>query len=89
MSFFSKRFEYDTHERGSYEITSPGFSKEYSIKNNKGEMVASFAKTSSWIQSGAYHLQNNSDLLDSFELVAVVMGVHSIHKNQQINAGTM
>ncbi|MBD2872756.1 hypothetical protein [Paenibacillus arenilitoris] len=80
MSFFSKRYEYDAGERGVYEITSPAFSKEYEIADDSGQPSASFARTSGWLQSGAFCLNNRSGRLDSYELVAVVMGVHAIQK---------
>ncbi len=80
LSFLKKRYEYDAGNRGVYEITSPAFSKEYSIQRSNGEVVASFARTNSWMQTGAFRLQNDSKELDSYELVAVVMGVHEIEK---------
>lgn len=84
MSFFSKRFEYDAGDRGTYEITSPAFSREYTILHRgNGQEAASFAKISGWLQSGAFCLQNHSTELDDFELVAVVMGVHAIQKRQR------
>ncbi|QYR20886.1 hypothetical protein KZ483_24545 [Paenibacillus sp. sptzw28] len=83
MSFLSKRFEYDAGDRGIYEITAPAFSQEYSIQDISGQTVAAFARTSSWLQSGAFCLQNDSSRLDSYELVAVVMGVHAIQKRQR------
>lgn len=85
MSFLSKRFEYDAGDRGLFEITSPAFSQEYDIQDGSGQTVASFAKTSSWLQSGAFCLQNGSCKLDSYELVALVMGVHTIQKRQHAN----
>jgi hypothetical protein len=82
MSFFSKRYEYDAGERGVYEITSPAFSKEYDIMGSDGQTVATFARISGWLESGAFCLNNHSSLLESYELVAVVMGVHAIQKQQ-------
>jgi len=87
MSFLTKKYEYDTGNRGVYEITSPAFSKEYSIQRSNGEIVASFAKVSSWMQTGAFRLFNDSKELDSYELVVVVMGVHEIQKRDSQNAG--
>ncbi|MGM1048234.1 hypothetical protein SAMN05661091_4716 [Paenibacillus uliginis N3/975] len=80
MSFFSKKYEYDAGERGIYEITSPAFSKEYEIQGEGGRCVATFHRVSGWLQSGAYHLKNDSQHLDDWELIAVVMGVHAIQK---------
>lgn len=87
MSFFEKKYEYDAGNRGVFEITSPAFSKEYSIQNSHGETVASFAKINSWLQTGAFRLLNESKDLDSYELVTVVMGVHEIQKRDRQSAG--
>ncbi|MBP2000748.1 uncharacterized protein YxjI [Paenibacillus shirakamiensis] len=84
LSFLSKRYEYDAGEgRGVYEITCPLFSKEYSIVSMTGDVVARFIQTSRWLESGAYCLQNGSQLLDEYVLVGVVMGVHTMQKNTQ------
>ena len=85
MSFLKKKYEYDTGRRGVFEITSPAFSKEYSILQSNGEIVASFARINSWLQTGAFRLLNDSQELDSYELVAIVMGVHEIQKRDQHN----
>jgi uncharacterized protein YxjI len=85
MSFLKKKYEYDTGRRGVFEITSPAFSKEYSILKSNGEIVASFARINSWLQTGAFRLLNDSQELDSYELVAIVMGVHEIQKRDQHN----
>lgn len=88
ISFFTKRFEYDAGSRGLFEITSPAFSKEYHIMDDGGQPIASFVRTSKWMQSGAFQLQNSSAVLDSYELVAVVMGVHAIQKRQSAAAAS-
>ena len=80
LSFFSKRFEYDAGERGIYTIESPAFSRSYAIIDHAGIEVASFDKTSGWLESGAFCLNNRAKLLDCYELIAVVMGMHSIQK---------
>jgi uncharacterized protein YxjI len=80
FTLFSKRYEYDAGGRGVYEIESPAFSYSYSILDANEKEVASFEKTSSWLQSGAFCLRNYSSDLDSYELIAVVMGVQSIQK---------
>ncbi|MNP59541.1 hypothetical protein D3C76_1545440 [compost metagenome] len=85
ISFFTKKYEYDAGRRGIFEIISPAFSKEYSIQKSNGEIVATFARINSWLQSGAFCLKNESKDLDSYELVAVVMGVHEIQKRDQHN----
>lgn len=87
LSFFSKKFEYDARDRGLYEITAPAFTNEYSVQDSSGQTVATFNRTSSWLQSGAFCLHNHCTQLDSYELVAVVMGIHAIQK-QQSNAAT-
>ncbi|GAF07761.1 hypothetical protein JCM16418_1789 [Paenibacillus pini JCM 16418] len=87
ISFLAKKYEYDAGERGVYDITSPAFSKEYTVYDQGGQRVALFDQTSSWLQSGAFRLQNHSTLLDSYELIAVVMGVHAIRKHHQ-NGGS-
>jgi hypothetical protein len=80
IAFFSKLFEYDAGERGCYEITSPAFSREYEINDEAGTLVASFERVSGWFSADAYCLENHSDLLNSYELVTVVMGMHEIQK---------
>lgn len=82
ISFFSKKFEYETEDRGIYEIFSPAFSKEYTITDQHGTPVAQFAKISGWFESSAFCLRNESESLDSYELIAVVMGVHETNKRE-------
>lgn len=86
LSFFTKKFEYDAKDRGQFEITAPAFTNEYRVQDSYGQTVATFNRTSSWLQSGAFCLHNHSTLLDSYELIAVVMGIHAIQK--QANAAT-
>jgi uncharacterized protein YxjI len=88
MSFFDKKFEYDAGARGIFRITSPAFSREYTIQNHMGREVARFGRISGWFSSGAYALENLSDELESYELIAVVMGVHSIQKRHQSAASS-
>lgn len=80
FSMFSKKYEYDAGQRGLYAIESPAFSREYTILDDSGNAVASFERMNGWLQAGAFRLRNSSTLLDSYELIAVVMGVHSIQK---------
>lgn len=87
MAFFSKKYTYETDGRGTYEILSPAFSKEYEVTDESGELVARFEQVSGWFSSGAYHLNNQSPYLDSYELVAVIMGMHAIQK-RAANAAT-
>ncbi|KKO54223.1 hypothetical protein [Paenibacillus sp. DMB20] len=88
MSFLTKKYEYDANERGVYEILSPAFSKEYEVVDQSGRTVAGFRRISGWLQSGAYHLENNSGHLSDWELIAVVMGVHSIQKRVNKSASS-
>lgn len=83
FSLFEKKFEYDAGGRGVYEIHSPAFSREYSVLDPMGKEVASFGRVSGWFSAGAYALECSTDKLDPYELVAVVMGVHSIQKRHQ------
>ncbi|REK71272.1 hypothetical protein [Paenibacillus paeoniae] len=85
FSLFSKRYEYDAGYRGIYMIESPAFSQDYAILDRNERTVATFQKISSWLQPGAFRLQNNASELDSYELVAVIMGVHSIQKRTNNN----
>ncbi|MDO3408237.1 hypothetical protein QWJ34_00500 [Saccharibacillus sp. CPCC 101409] len=86
LTFFTKKFEYDAGENGVYEIESPNFSKEY-IVTERGQTVATFAKTNGWLRTDAYGLRNASRL-DDYELVAVVMGVNAIRKRQNSAASS-
>lgn len=88
FSLFSKRFEYDAGSRGLYTIESPAFSHDYSILDGNESEVASFQKVNGWLQAGAFQLRNHSSQLNSYELVAVIMGVHSIQKRQNSAAAT-
>ncbi|RIX48712.1 hypothetical protein D3P08_23740 [Paenibacillus nanensis] len=88
FSLFSKRYEYDAGSRGLYTIESPAFSHDYSILDGHESEVASFQKVSGWLQAGAFQLRNHSPQLNSYELVAVIMGVHSIQKRQNSAAAT-
>lgn len=86
FSLFSKRYEYDAGYRGIYIIESPAFSKDYAILDRNEATVATFHKVSGWLQPGAFRLQNDASELDSYELVAVIMGVHSIQKRNNSHA---
>lgn len=86
LSFLKKRYEYEAYDRGeTYEITSPALSKEYTVLNSRGAVAAYFRKTSSWMSAGAYCLENQSNELNNYELIAVIMGVNAIQKRQQSN----
>ncbi|MFF2886203.1 hypothetical protein [Paenibacillus sp. NPDC057967] len=86
FSLFSKRYEYDAGYRGIYTIESPAFSQDYAILDRSETTVATFQKVSGWLQPGAFRLLNDASELDSYELVAVIMGVHSIQKRNNNHA---
>jgi len=88
FSWTKKKYEYDAFGRGRFEITSPAFSKEYDIHNSMGKRIAAFERVSGWFASGAYALDNITEELDSYELVALIMGVHSIQKRHNSAAST-
>ncbi|MNB84465.1 hypothetical protein D3C75_313270 [compost metagenome] len=81
FSWSGKKFTYETEGRGIYDIDSPVFSREYEVTDESGA-VASFTQLNGWFSSGAYLLENSSMKLDSYELVAVIMGVHAIQKRR-------
>ncbi|RAP77221.1 hypothetical protein [Paenibacillus montanisoli] len=83
LAFFTKKFTYEAEGRGSYEIVSPAFSKEYEISDESGVLVARFEQVNGWFSSGAFVLNNQSAYLDTYELVAVIMGMHAIQKRQR------
>jgi uncharacterized protein YxjI len=85
MTFFSKKFTYETDGRGDYDIVSPAFSKEYEIFDMQEQLVARFEQTSSWFESEAYCLDNQSPRLDDYELVAVIMGMHEMQQRHHHN----
>lgn len=78
--FHVEKFIYESEGRGIYEIFSPAFFKEYSITDERGLAVAQFEKVNGWFESGAFCLRNESERLGSYELIAVVMGVHETNK---------
>lgn len=82
FSFFSKKYEYDAGSRGLYNVSAPAFSQEYDVTDGAGRIAASFRRTSGWFSSGAFVLDNQSEYLNTYELVAVVMGVHAINKRR-------
>jgi hypothetical protein len=79
FALFQKRFEY-TNSSGVYEITSPAFAREYEIIDSTGSTVASFQRTNGMFQSGAFVLDNFAERFDSYELIAVIMGIYQIQK---------
>ncbi|XID95837.1 hypothetical protein ACF3MZ_15490 [Paenibacillaceae bacterium WGS1546] len=83
LSFMSKRYEYERYGAGTYEITSPAFSKEYEIRNELGEVAASFERVSGWFEATAYRLTAHTGEVDAYEWVAVVLGMHEIRKRHR------
>ena len=83
LSFFSKRYRYDAYGRGIYEINSPAFSRDYVISEESGNVIASFQRINEWFSSQAYCLDNQSDHLSDYELIAVIMGINAIQKRQR------
>lgn len=80
LSFFSKKYTYETIGRGDYEIISPAFSKDYDIVDESEIVVAQFKQVNGWFSSGAFVLDNQCEFLDSYELIAVIIGMHAIQK---------
>ena len=89
MSMRSKKYEYDTGARGIYIITSPLFSKEYSIEDELGNRIATFKHINGWLQSRAYRLVNEGSQLGDYELVTVVMGVYELEKRSNDSGAPM
>ncbi|MFD0693947.1 hypothetical protein ACFQZT_07570 [Paenibacillus sp. GCM10027628] len=83
MSFMSKRYEYDAFGRGIYEIESEAFSREYEISDESGSVTASFEKVNGWFSASAYCLTNQTNEIDSYEWIAVILGMHEIQKRSQ------
>lgn len=82
---FSKKFHYETNNRGVYEITSPVFSREYYVKDHQGQEIATFTRVDSFFSAPAFKLVNKSAELSSEELVVVIMGVNAIEKRRRSN----
>jgi uncharacterized protein YxjI len=83
FAFFAKKFEYEAFGRGVFEIKSEAFSREFEVFDESGTIIASFQRVNGWFSVDAYCLDNRSDVLDSFELVAVIMGMHEIQKRHR------
>ncbi|TXK84162.1 hypothetical protein [Paenibacillus sp. N3.4] len=83
LSFMSKRYEYEAYGRGVYEITSPAFSREYEIRDERGQLSASFERVNGWFSASAYCLVNHSSDVDSYEWISVILGMHAIQKRHE------
>jgi len=89
MSFMSKRYEYDRYGIGIFEITSPAFSRDYEIRDEKGALAGSFKRINGWFQSSAYRLTVHDGRIGGYEWITVIMGMHEIQKrHQDSGAGT-
>lgn len=75
--FLTKTFLYEKEGCGTYEITSPAFSREYEITGDLGP-VATFRQVNGMFASAAYVLEVQSDVTDPYEWVTVIMGMHAI-----------
>ncbi|WP_201000716.1 hypothetical protein [Paenibacillus glycanilyticus] len=87
LSFFTKKYSYETIGRGDYEIISPAFSREYDVIDESDNIVAQFKQVNGWFSSGAFVLDNQCKFLDSYELIAVIIGMHAMQKAAS-SAGT-
>jgi len=83
LSFLSKRFEYARYGAGTYELTSPAFSREYEIADERGRIVVTFDRVSGWFEASAYRLTVHDGGIDAYEWVAVVLGMHEIQKRHR------
>ncbi|CAH0345449.1 hypothetical protein [Bacillus sp. CECT 9360] len=88
FTFFAKKYEYHAYERGSFLVKSEAFSKQYEIYKAEKKLAATFAKISGFFSSPTYQLQNYTDELPSEELIAIVMGINAIEKNNTAAAST-
>lgn len=89
MSIRSKKYEYNAGSRGTFTITSPLFSKAYTIEDDNGNSVAHFQKVNGWLQSRAYRLVNEDSRLNDYELITVVMGVYELEKRDNDASGSI
>lgn len=88
LSFFSKRFEYNTHDQYTYQIKSEAFSRDYEVFDEAENLVAEFKRISGFFSSPAFQLKNQSEKLSNEELIAVVMGVSMINKRNSAAANS-
>ncbi|MFC5448517.1 LURP-one-related/scramblase family protein [Paenibacillus aestuarii] len=91
FSFLSKKFTYEAEGRGRYDLVGSFMSREYAIHDESGTELAHFRQVNGMFSSGAFRLDHTSTKLDSYELVAVIMGMYAIQKRQSsaANAGTI
>ncbi|WML46642.1 hypothetical protein RCG23_13375 [Neobacillus sp. PS3-34] len=80
FAFFSKKYEYRTHENRSYQIESEAFSNLYVVFNENESEIGRFEKISGFFASPAFQLTSMDEGINVYELIAVVMGVNAIQK---------
>ncbi|MEC5423894.1 hypothetical protein QGM71_10370 [Virgibacillus sp. C22-A2] len=80
---FSKKYTYTTSHRGIYTISSPAFSRDFSISDEKSDEVATFKRTNHFFSSRAYEVNNFAGQMTTEELIVVVMGVNALEKRKQ------
>ncbi|WP_280769211.1 hypothetical protein [Salipaludibacillus daqingensis] len=85
IAFFAKKFEYTTDNRGTISIHSGAFSNEYTMMNEKEEVIAEFKRISGFFEAPVFQLINDSQSVDNEEMIAVVMGVNMINKRNRRN----
>jgi hypothetical protein len=83
FSLLTKKYEYEAYGRGVFVIESEAFSRHYEIFDEESNCVATFEKVNGFFSSPAYQLTNNSDVLSSEELMAIVMGTNAIQKRRR------
>ncbi|MFD1739240.1 hypothetical protein ACFSCX_22425 [Bacillus salitolerans] len=88
FAFFSEKYEYYANAGESYRIESEAFSKLYQILDRNEKEVARFEKVSGFFSSPVFQLTNSTGHINSFELIAVVMGVNEIKKRRQSAANS-
>ncbi|WP_077298439.1 hypothetical protein [Virgibacillus pantothenticus] len=80
---FKKEYTYTVKNGHEYTITSPVFSKTFTMTDEQErEIVASFTRVSNFFSSPAYELINHTDRLSMEEFIVVVMGVNAIEKSK-------
>ncbi len=62
------------------------FSSSVDVYDAAGTRVASFARVSGWLWPNAFCLELHSPMLERYELIAVIMGMHEIQKRHNAAA---
>lgn len=88
LTLFSQKYLYESFGKGTFRIESQAFSKEYSVYNDREELVATFKKINGWFESSAFRLENVTEELTNAELILAIMGVNQIQRKKKArNAG--